>query len=788
MFDSLPNELRALHQWVCWRYEEVEGNKPTKVPYNPRTGYPASVTDPATWCPFDYCVNAVAQSNGGYAGIGFVFTDRDPYCGIDLDHLQDDPEGSARQVLIFDKMDSYSERSPSGLGLHIIVKAHVPHGRKRHGIEVYSSGRFFTMTGDVYKDAPIADRQDLVQMLWSEMGQAAQPNYYVGDYTEKESDADVWDKAARAANGDLFLRLWNGDASGYFSTSEADFALIDIIAFYTKHRMQIQRMFLNSELGKRGKYAEAKPGRLSALMGYMINKSFDRMLPPVDISGVIDQFNAAQAERNSPRGADQTGYSLPRPALAGADQATPATPAPTSYDGSSADLWRSLPPPGLLGALTNYVYGASPRPVYEISLAAALGLMSGICGRAFNVSGTGLNHYIMCLANTGTGKEAMSSAINRLMTAVAKDVPSAMQFIGPADLASGQGLLKHLSDRETPCFVSLVGEVGLKLQQMTHPNASTSEIALRRVMLDLFNKSGAGNMVHPTVYSDKKNNTDVIHSPAFSLLGDSTPEVFYRALDEDSITQGLLPRFTIIEYGGPRVALNEAHANTVPTYDLITAVGTLAKNCHENMATGKVINITANDAAQALLREIDSYADMRINTADKDVLRQLWNRFHLKTLKLAGILAISVNFYEPLIDAKMVEWSRSLVLADTVRLMGKFQSGEIGQHNENSEQDAALRLAVKHFLTSELPALKVYDVNGALHNDKVVPYLYLQRRLVSAAAFRKDKRNSTQAIKAAIQNLIDGGVLAEVPPAQLREKYQFNGRAYAPVNPGWFLK
>lgn len=794
-FENLPLELRALHQWLVWRYEDADSGKPTKVPYNPRTGWPASVTDPQSWCPFEAAVAAVA--GGGYAGIGFVFTDRDPYAGIDLDTPHDpetgesmlSPEDGARQQLIFQKMDSYSELSPSGRGLHIIVKAQVPHGRKRQAVEVYSSGRFFTMTGNVYHNAPIADRQELVQLLWSEMGAQAQPNYYAGDWTEHYPDADIWDQAAKARNGDLFLRLWNGDTSGYFSASEADFALIDIIAFYTKNRMQITRMFMASALGKRDKYANAKPGRLSTLLGYMVNKSFDRMLPPVDMAGVIDQFNAALAAQRgaTPPVSDLPGAELPRPGH-GADYA-PATPSPSaSYDGMGTDLWRTLPPPGLLGDLARYIYDVSPRPVYEVSLAAALGLLSGICGRAFNVSGTGLNHYIMLLAATGSGKEAMASGISKLSTIVAKEIPSIMQFVGPAEIASGQALLKHLSDRETPCFVSLVGEVGLRLQQMTHPNATSSDIALRRVMLDLFGKSGAGETVRPTIYSDKKNNTDVIHSPSFSLLGDSTPETFYRALDEDAIIQGLLPRFTIIEYNGPRVPMNLERANVVPSAKLVSDLAKLAKDCHENMALGAVTNVAFTPDAWAMFQAMDTYSTAKINASDRDVFKQLWNRFDLKVIKIAALLALSVNHYEPLITLQMMEWARSLILTDTLRLLGKFQTGQIGTHNENSEQDATMKAAIRQYLVSEYSELKAYDINGALHQDKVIPYFYLQRRLVSAAPFRKAKITGTPAIKAAIQNLIDAGQLQEVPPAQLREKYQFNGRAYAPVNPVWFLK
>nr|WP_295469402.1 DUF3987 domain-containing protein [Mesorhizobium sp.] len=299
-YDRIPLELQQIPQWVGWRYEGVPRGKLTKVPVNVRTGWPASVTDPQTWASFEDAIATVAI--GHVHGIGFVFTEHDPYCGIDLDTPVDpetgesllEPVDGARQQLIFQTMSSYSERSPSGRGLHIIVKASVPHGRKRQAVEVYSSGRFFTFTGNVYHDAPIEDRQELIQVLWTELGGQATPNHYAGDLAETQSDEQVIQSARSARNGELFIQLWHGDARGYPSPSEADLALVDIIAFYTKHRGQIERLFMASALGKRGKYANANPRRLAALLGYMIDKAFDRVLPPVDLS--LLSFRAGHTE------------------------------------------------------------------------------------------------------------------------------------------------------------------------------------------------------------------------------------------------------------------------------------------------------------------------------------------------------------------------------------------------------------------------------------------------------------------------------------------------------------
>ena len=156
-YNKIPAELTALPQWVC-----AYANK---VPINPKTGRNASVTDPTTWGTF---VEAVAA---GCPHIGFVFTEQDPYTGIDLD----DPlttEQKKRHGKIVREFESYTETSRSGNGVHIIVKGKIPCAVKRDKFEVYDRGRYFIMTGkhiDGYPDT-IEERQGLLDRLVEDMG------------------------------------------------------------------------------------------------------------------------------------------------------------------------------------------------------------------------------------------------------------------------------------------------------------------------------------------------------------------------------------------------------------------------------------------------------------------------------------------------------------------------------------------------------------------------------------------------------------------------------------------
>lgn len=158
---------KDLRQWVCWRREERDG-KLTKVPYTPRSGSRARSDDPETWGTFAEAWKA--RRDGNHDGIGFVFTADDPFCGVDLDSCVDPETGEIEPwaAEILDELASYAELSPSGTGLHIIVRAALPEGRRRNGrVEMYDRGRFFTVTGNHLPGTrrSVEDRQEQIDAL-----------------------------------------------------------------------------------------------------------------------------------------------------------------------------------------------------------------------------------------------------------------------------------------------------------------------------------------------------------------------------------------------------------------------------------------------------------------------------------------------------------------------------------------------------------------------------------------------------------------------------------------------
>lgn len=139
----IPTILKDQKKWVCWKKEKVKG-RITKVPYNPQNGKKAKSTDAQTWSSYDEAVEAK-----GYDGIGYVFNG-DGIFGIDIDHcITSDNKIEKDAALLIDKLKSYTEKSPSGEGIHIYGICHTKNleGRRQGKYEMYFTGRYFTVTG-----------------------------------------------------------------------------------------------------------------------------------------------------------------------------------------------------------------------------------------------------------------------------------------------------------------------------------------------------------------------------------------------------------------------------------------------------------------------------------------------------------------------------------------------------------------------------------------------------------------------------------------------------------------
>lgn len=239
--ENIPNELKKLKQWVCWVGSD-------KIPKNPNNGRNAQSNNQETWGTFEQAVKACDTYH--FDGLGFMFANG--YFGVDLDHCIDKVDFCDEFV---ETLQSYAELSKSGTGIHIICRGELPNGaRRKGGVEMYSSGRYFICTGNLYNDKyrEIKDCTESIKVLHSKYLPSETPKVEPIERVElvQMDDYEVVDKARNSKSGNLFSILYSGNWEGvYSSQSEADLALCNQLAFWTQRNAeQMDRIFKASGL------------------------------------------------------------------------------------------------------------------------------------------------------------------------------------------------------------------------------------------------------------------------------------------------------------------------------------------------------------------------------------------------------------------------------------------------------------------------------------------------------------------------------------------------------------
>jgi len=265
-FEVIRNVFSPLlerRRWACYRmvWDENRG-KYNKIPISPLTGRGAKSNDPRTWVTFAQALSYMRKRQD-IAGLMIALTEYDDLLGIDIDGCIDD-EGhlSEMAATIIEIADSYTEVSPSGKGIRIMLRGNLPLGGRKNtanGVEMYDAARFLTLTGNHVPGTPmeinrrIAETQEI-------HGRFVQPERYRNEQAVESAadrqprsmvldDEDLLEAAQYSANGEAFEALLEGEWDGYPSQSEADAAFCCMLAFWTGwNAEQMDRIFRSSGL------------------------------------------------------------------------------------------------------------------------------------------------------------------------------------------------------------------------------------------------------------------------------------------------------------------------------------------------------------------------------------------------------------------------------------------------------------------------------------------------------------------------------------------------------------
>lgn len=771
---NIPEEMRSLDQWCI--------ASPDKVPYIIRGNELIKArVNKGPWLSFEKAVS-VAELYG--TGIGFVLTSNDPFVCIDLDikdaesiNISDRSkltriEDLNRYERIVTAFNSYSELSASGKGVHIWTKGYSGAGCRRDGVEVYSQDRFIICTGkyvdsikyeihsNVVKAYPlitlpkrIEDRADLLKMLVAEMGGASQSDDILVEVPEERSDDEIVEMACLADNGEKFTALCNGEWEqyGYPSQSEADLSLMAMLAFYSPSNEQCRRIFRMTKLGKRDKAIKNDRYLNYTLRAIRSKQSLDNAIS-IDLEIKASKLLAEVRKENAGvRVENQVSFDI------------------------NADIDF---PPGVAGELARFIYMSSVRPVKEVAIVAAIGFLAGVCGKAFHIPQSGLNMYIILIARSAIGKEAMHSGISFLLNKLRSAIPRVSEFVTFNDFASGPSLQKACAVNQS--FVSVAGEWGRKLKRLAMEDGGDGPMQqLRTVMTNLYQKSGPASIVGGISYSSKDQNVDSVSGVAYSMIGETTPGTFYESLTESMMEDGFLSRFVVVEYSGERPAANK-HPVLVPSEDLTNQLCYIVEHSLNLLSRGQYVQVAYDDYVRSALDAYDRECDIRINSSDDEGWRQMWNRAHLKVCRLAALIAVADNPANPVVSKHHLDWALTVINKNIAILSNKMETGDIGS-NDLTRERKMVHIINEYLLLTE-PSLKAYQVDPVLRDNAIIPRKYLQVRAQRYSCFYKTRNGSNQSFELTLRYMIDNGFIVEMDKKEMIVKYGSHGKCYKVVD------
>jgi hypothetical protein len=782
----LPAELRARKQWLVSRGTYTD-KAPLSIDATTGALFRGSSTDPLTWLDFDTAAH-YAHSHGLH--VGYVLHEDDEFTCIDFDVCDAETQAAKGEPhdptkwttqeqfnwfwQLVQQFDSYTELSRSGKGLHIWVRAKIPSGIKKSSIEIYSNARFIICTGAPVWERPVREAQPYVEFIAAQLKGEERFKIELVEHGEELDDHTIMERAWNAENSQKFRDLWEGRwrEYGYPSQSEADLSLMSMFTFYSKSNEQCRRLFRMSALGVRKK--AVKDNRYLDFTLKLIRAREARAAKHEQSGEEMARMliEAENRKRNAPAvplhvpGLPEPTLTMP-PASVAVTLAGPV-PAAVAAAGSEGVPW----PPGFAGHIAHYIYNSAPRPVKEVAIVGALGLLAGICGKAFYFPSSGLNLYMILIARSAIGKEAMHSGVSALIHAAAKRVPDAISFVSFNDMASGQALVKACA--ANPSFVNVAGEWGHKLRRLAQEDGRDASMAsLRQQMTNLYQKSGPQSMVGGITYSNADNNVANVSGVAYSMIGETTPNVFYESLTQAMMEDGFLSRFTIVEYDGPRPPLNK-NAGADPDNSMADALAQLCAVARGAINRDSPMALGRTDEAARIMEEFEKECDVQINSSSDETWRQMWNRASIKSMRIAGLLAIADNWTGPVIQKQHIEWAIALIRRDMGIMIRRVEAGDVGSGDDVREKK--LLAVLRQYIRDKPP--ESYKIPSALRDNGIVPRKYLQIRTCSVQAFAKHRLGATAALDIAIKSLLAAGWIMNVQKDKVVEGYNFHGDCY----------
>ena len=760
VYANVPQGLKDLNQWLLWRIEYDEDDKPSKVPYqanNPRAK--ASHSQPEHWASFSVATEAAELFN---MGIGFVFTEADPYFGLDVDPLhkvqeEDRPAAKKLREHLWHSFQTYCEESPSGKGLHYIGQAKPPAVFKdsKYQIELYDRTRFFTITGRNVNTLPLNNCQPVVEELCATFAKAVSTK--VTDYYEQDERSvdDIINAIRGWSNGKGFADLMDDDVTytlGRYRNdhSAADMALINYIASATKDPEKAVAIFERSPL-----YRTTKGGYTTEdayVNGYLLSKGFDR----------VWQENIRKAEAQN--AAAEHGAAIAARMLAAPQKEIPTNKHDLTLPHVDLTDTSVCLPPGMAGEFVKSIHDATFTPNLHYALAVSFAYLSGVMGRGFRFGRNGCNTFMLVAGKSSTAKTQTITALEYLLNKITVgdlEQPPAARIIS-ATAKTTQGIYDPFA--RTLAGAWITDECASMLKSLTQP-VSNGDHELKDSINRLYDAAVPGKrwaLSASRASNDKKS----INCLSMGVAWFTTIEKMYESINEAEAKDGFLSRFVPVFYDG---VLGKDNFNQLEQFPLhveqtIRSLMAIVSRIDQQLlvhANGgdALVSVSIDPVAKAMLDEFNVEARNVARRAqdDKDSLPDVYvalSRVGMTAQRLAVTCAVMDNPNIPTIQPEHVQWAIQFVAGRTVDVIARMESGEIGQGD--AIETKAIVSTFKTLLTT---AQGGRIPSGKLHNT-----------LRGRTPFKNISMSGgpMRAVKYALDNMVHDGLIERIVESEGR--------------------
>jgi hypothetical protein len=430
-----------------------------------------------------------------------------------------------------------------------------------------------------------------------------------------------------------------------------------------------------------------------------------------------------------------------RPGAAAAAVAAPPAvmlPAVTSITPAKAIPAFITDPPGILADMAAWVTATAPKSQPELSLAAAIALAAACTQRIYrsNLSNFTSLYFVM-VAKSTEGKEHPQSCVERVLTAAGLE-----HLVAGSGYTSAGAVFSALLRQ--PSHLAIIDEIGKLLKLSRAKGNANSEAAIDK-LVEAFGK--LNGVMRPPVYSTMtmtpaqiaaSSVERVIHNPAVSLLGATTPATFWGSLTDDLIQDGFLGRLIVVESSQPRqlarfVDQTEPPSRVVEWCKTVNAPASRQGDlANKNIAEIEPVTVamTIADGCQGVMRAFESELNNLKDTFEAEGLDVLLGRTFEKALRLSMIAAKARDVETTRVELQDLEWAIAYVKHYDMALIRSVRKNRIRSQTDADGKRALEYIKAAHSFAGEQknPRIAAVLAAGAMPHSLLLKKMHMKSR------------------------------------------------------------